>query len=299
MTTKTQKRDLYQETTDKIVDLLEQGVAPWKCTWSKYGLARNYASGHVYTGINMLLMNLTPHPIPYFLSYKQAKALGGNIRKGAKSAKVYFYNVFFKDANDNKVSEAQAREYKTQGKELKVQSYIKCYSVFNIEDVENVEYDIPEISLQSNERIAKCDSIISNMPNAPKLGTYDSNRAIYCPTSDTVNMPDIKRFDNSEEYYGTYFHELTHSTGHRSRLNREGITAKIKKGSSRYAKEELIAEMGASFLCAHADINYDEITENSAAYLQSWLKVLKEDKKFIFKSAAEASKAVDYIMGSS
>ena len=146
-------------------------------------------------------------------------------------------------------------------------------------------------------RIEECDQIIKDMPNPPKFNFINADQPFYNPEFDIVNMPDIKQFENSAEYYATYFHELVHSTGHKSRLNRPGITDKeVKFGDKIYSEEELIAETGASFLCAHTNIDYDSITENSAAYLQGWLKVLKQDKRIIFKAAAEASKAVDLIL---
>jgi antirestriction protein ArdC len=297
MTKRTAKRDLYQEVTDKMITLLEKGVAPWRCTWNKYGLARNHATGHIYTGINAFLMNLTPHPIPYFMSFKQAKAKGGKIRKGAKAEMVYFYKPLFKDKDDNFIKADEAVNLKGRGEEVQVIPMLKYYNVFNIEDIEDIEIEIPEVELKEHERIEKCEAIINGMPNPPKFVFEDANRAYYAPTPDKVNMPDIGQFETAEEYYCTKFHEVTHSTGHPTRLNREGITKLNPFGSADYSKEELIAEMGAAFLSAQAGINYDELTENSAAYLQGWLKVLKADKKLIFKAAAEAQKAVDYILG--
>ncbi len=291
----TNKRDLYQEVTNKMITLLEKGVAPWRCTWNKYGLARNYATGHIYTGINAFLMNLTPHPIPYFLSFRQAKAKGGNIKKGAKSEMVFFYKPLFKDKNFIKADEAV--NLKGRGEEVKVIPMLRYFNVFNVQDVEGIKIEIPEVTLKEHERIEQCEAIIKGMPNPPSLVFEDANRAYYAPITDKLNMPDIGQFETAEEYYSTFFHEATHATGHPSRLNREGITALNPFGSPGYSKEELTAEMGAAFLCARAGINYDEITENSAAYLQGWLNVLKADKKMIFKAAAEAQKAVDYILG--
>lgn len=293
----TTKRDLYQEVTDKMVALLEEGVAPWRCTWNKYGLARNYATKHIYTGINAFLMNLTPHPIPYFMSFKQVTEKGGNICKGAKAEKVFFYKTLFKNTEEKFISPEQAKALRGMGEEVQVIPMLKYYNVFNIADVEGIEIEIPEVELKPHEKIGKCEAVIRNMSNRPELVFEDANRAYYAPVSDKLNMPDIKQFETPEDYYCTFFHELTHATGHQSRLNREGITKLNPFGSPGYSKEELVAEMGASFLSAHAGINYDELTENSASYLQGWLKVLKADKKLIFKAAAEAQKAIDFILG--
>ncbi|MCG8327770.1 MAG: zincin-like metallopeptidase domain-containing protein [Chitinophagales bacterium] len=279
-----------------MIELLENGVTPWRCTWNQYGLARNYATGHIYTGINGFLMNLTPHPIPYFISFKQAKTKGGKIRKGAKANKVFFYKTLFKNEEEGFISAKQATALQGMGEDIQTIPMLKYYSVFNIEDVEGIEINIPEVELKEHERISKCEEIIKNVSNAPKYVFEDANRAYYHPFADKLNMPALGQFETAEEYYSTFFHELTHSTGHQSRLNREGITKLNPFGSPNYSKEELIAEMGASFLAAHTGINYDEITVNSAAYLQGWLKVLKADKKLIFKAAAEAQKAADYIL---
>ena len=290
-------RDLYQEVTNKMIALIEQGVLPWRCPWSKYGLARNYASGHIYTGINAVLMNLTKHPIPYFMTFKQAKAKGGKIRKGAKSEMVYFFKPLFKDKDENYISSEQAQTLKGMNQEVQVIPMLKYYNVFNIADVEGIEIDIPEIELKEHERIAKCDKVLNGMKNGPDFVFEDANRAYYNPLSDKLNLPAMGQFETAEDYYLVCFHELTHSTGHSSRLNRESFKQLSPFGSSEYSKEELIAELGASFLAAYTGIDLEPQTQNSASYLQGWLSALKGDKKLIFKAASQAQKAVDFILG--
>ena len=300
-TRKGNKIDFYQEVTNKIITLLEQGVTPWRCPWNRYGLARNYATNHIYSGINAFLMNLTPHPIPYFMSFKQIKAIGGKIKKGAKAEKVYFYKTLFKDQDEKLVGAEQAKALRGMGEEVQIIPMLKYYNVFNISDVEGVEINIPEVELKEHQKIEKCEVVIKQMLNAPEFVFEDANRAYYAPISDKLNMPAMGQFKTAEDYYFTLFHELTHSTGHQSRLNRKGITELKPFGSPEYSREELVAEMGASFLSAQVGIDYDELDnnlmENSAAYLQGWLSVLKADKKLIFKAAAEAQKATDYILG--
>lgn len=291
------KRDLYSEVTNKIISKIEAGVAPWRKTWSQYGLARNYASNHIYTGINMILMNMTEHPIPYFMTFNQIKEQGGKIKKGSKAEMVVYFNLYYKDEQDNTLSREQAIAARQQGREVQVLKFIKYYNVFNIENIEGIEFEIPQVTLRDNDQINACEQIIAEMLNAPDFTLIDADQPFYSPVKDVVNMPSIKQFESSQAYYATCFHELAHSTGHASRLNREGITNPQQFGSSSYSQEELIAEMAASFLCAKVNMDYDEITDNSAAYLAGWLKVLKEDSKFIFKAAAEAQKAADYILG--
>ena len=295
-TPQTGNRDLYREVTDKIIRMIENGVAPWRRTWSTYGLARNYATKHIYTGINMILMNNTEHAVPYFMTFNQIQERGAQIRKGAKAQMVIYFNVYYKDANDRNLTKFEAQTRAERGEEIQVLKFIKYYNVFNIADIEGIEFEIPEMELKPNEKIEKCETIIENMPNRPELRSIDGNRAFYSPTHDFVNIPAIEQFETAEDYYATYFHEEIHATGHAKRLKREEVMNPQKYGSQPYSREELVAEMGASFLCAVCQIDFDGITENSAAYLAGWLNILKADSKFIFKAAAEAQKAADYIL---
>jgi antirestriction protein ArdC len=280
-----------------MIALLEQGVAPWRCSWSRYGMARNYVGGNVYRGINAFLLNFLPnHPIPLYLSFKQAKELGGHVRKGAKAEKVYFFKAYHKDGDGKTVSEDRAAQLAGMGEEVHRIPFLKSFSVFNIEDVEGVEFEIPEVQLQQHEKIERCEQILQAATNPPQLVTEDANRAYYSPRRDLLNMPQMGQFESPEAYYSTLFHELTHSTGHVTRLNREGIAGEIERGSEAYAREELIAEMGASFLCAHTGIDREAVTENSAAYLAGWMKRLQDDNKLVLNAAAGAQKAADYLL---
>ena len=219
------------------------------------------------------------------------------MKKGAKGEMVLYFSIFYKDANNKTVSEEKAKEMKAVGQEVKKRSTLRYFNVFNVADVEGIQFHIPEVQLKENEQIEKCESIIEQMPNRPEIRFVNANEAYYNAIEDYINMPDIKQFTNSAEYYVTFFHETIHATGHKDRLNRKGITEPNKFGSVPYSKEELIAEMGASFLSAEVGINYAEIVENNAAYLQGWLNKLKEDKRFIFRAAAKAQQATKYILG--
>ena len=157
-------------------------------------------------------------------------------------------------------------------------------------------FEFSEIELKANEKIAICECIIDQMPKRPEIRIIDSDRAFYSPTYDFVVIPAIRQFDSAEAFYATFFHELTHATGHASRLAREEVMNPQIFGTQPYGREELVAEMGASFLCSSAQIDYDNIIENNAAYLAGWVQILKEDSRIIFKTAAEAQKAADYIL---
>lgn len=289
-------RDLYQEVTNKMIALIEKGVVPWRLTWSTYGLARNYATGHIYSGINLIIMNTTHHSIPYFMSFRQIEERNGRIKKGAKSEMVIYFNIYYKVGDDTLHHREEAEARKSMGEEVEVLKFIKHYNVFNIEDIEGIDFDLPQTMYNDNEKIERCEDIIDRMPKRPELKMLDPNQPFYSPILDIVNMPAITQFESAEAYYATYFHELAHSTGHESRLAREEVMVPHLHGSNPYGKEELLAELAASFVCSMVQINFEPILENSASYLDGWLKVLKEDNKFIFKAAAEAQKAADYIL---
>ena len=142
--------------------------------------------------------------------------------------------------------------------------------------------------------IENCERVAEEMPNPPRI-LHNGERACYIPSSDTIKMPPEKAFETSEFYYNTLFHELTHSTGHESRLERQGITEAQIFGSRNYSKEELIAEMGAAFLCGHTGIE-NRVIDNSASYIEGWLSSLKKDNRFVIQAAAQAQKAADYIL---
>lgn len=281
--------DIYQKITDLFIEKIEAGVSPWQKTWSTSGIApQNYFSKKSYHGINLFLLGMTPYDIPFFCTFNQAKAQGGSIRKGAKSLPVVYWNVV-----DSK-TEVVTRDGQTEPKK---NAFIKYYNVFNIRDVEGIDFVIPQPKLVENENatIAICEGIVASMPQVPAIRHTNKDAAYYVPMADYVNMPDISQFTNSAEYYKVLFHELTHSTGHQSRLNREGVTNLCRYGSTNYSKEELVAELGASFLSTFTGIATEELLENAAAYLKGWLRPLKEDKKFVFWAAKEAQKAVTFI----
>ena len=177
-------------------------------------------------------------------------------------------------------------------------SYLKYYLVFNIASVDGIDFNIPKVEEKTEqEKIFSCEEILQGMPKKPTV-TFGNSGAYYSPTFDIVNMPEMQTFTSEQAYYSVFFHELVHSTGHTSRLNRKEITETMRFGSQTYSKEELTAEIGASFLCAEAGILMNTFY-NSVAYIQSWLKVLKDDKKFIIEAAAKAQKASDFILDKS
>jgi antirestriction protein ArdC len=294
----TKKIDLYQELTDRIIEKIKEGVKPWQPRWSGYGLAKNFATGNEYSGINFFILNLlSPHPIPYYMTYKQAKEKGGQVKKGSKAERVYFYTSYYKDEDGKNMSESEGQKIHAEGGKVNRIAFLKHYNVFNVADIEGIEVEAPEKMLTQHERITACEAVIKGYKNGPKHITTDPDSAFYLPKTDEVNLPKLERFKTPEGFYLTMFHELTHSTGHESRLSREGVTEPVKFKSERYAREELIAEMGAAFLAGHAGIGSEDVEDQNAAYLSSWLGVLENDTTLIFKAAADAQKAVNVILG--
>lgn len=278
------KSDTYQRITDTIITMLENGVAPWRKPWSTAhnGMARNLVSGKEYRGINYFLLNaMTRYESPYWLTFKQASERGGHVRKGEKGMPVIFWKLYEKE------NEATGEET--------VVPVLRQYTVFNSEQCNGLEVPIIEQpETHENERIARAEAIQLAMPNRPSV-TFGGSRAYYSPSQDVVNVPNLERFENSNAYYATLFHELAHSTGHAQRLNRAGVMDHATFGSCEYSKEELCAEMTSAFLCAKCGIDNSTL-ENSAAYIASWLKALKNDSKMVVLAAAQAQKAADYIL---
>ena len=206
--------------------------------------------------------------------------------------------MIHKDGKGKRISEATAKAKRQAKEEVETIPFLKTYNVFTIADIEDIDFDIPEEKrYPENERLAECETILSNMPQRPKFQSKEGERrACYAPSTDTVRVPVLDRFEQTEAYYNTLFHEVVHSTGHASRLNRDGITKPIKFGSDEYAREELVAELGASFLCGITKINREVVVENSAAYIANWLERLKDDKKLVFHAAAKAKQAVEFII---
>ncbi len=176
---------------------------------------------------------------------------------------------------------------------------MRYYTVFNVAQCENISAGKMPITTETihnhMDKIKQCERIIDTWKDKPEV-RHGKQKACYMPFSDLVHMPALESFIHSEEYYSTLFHELTHSTGHEKRLNRQGITEIAPFGTPLYSKEELVAEMGAAFLCGFAGIEHATI-DNSAAYIQGWLMKLKNDKKLIIIAATRHKKAANYILG--
>lgn len=272
---------VYQIITNRIVEELEKGVVPWRRPWRTLPPA-NLVSKKPYRGINVFLLALQGYGSQYWLTYRQAQALGGNIRRGEHGTKIVFWKF---DSYETETADGETEERKS--------AFLRYYTVFNLEQCEGLKALLalpPVFPIQSAEEIAK------GMPNPPAF--EQGFRAAYIPSRDVVTMPSRAAFESQAEYYSTLFHELTHSTGHPKRLAREGFDTPQRFGSDSYSREELIAEMGSAMLCGVAGIEQVTIA-NSAAYLKTWIARLKADSKLVISAASAAQKAADYIRGES
>ena len=271
---------IYDLVTDQIMDALRQGDIPWRKPW-QIRIARNMVSRKEYRGINVFLLNGSA----WWASYRQIKQLGGYVRKGEKSTLC----VFWKLQQFTETDESGERSTKTV-------PLLRYYRVFSIDQCElpddvRAKYIDPD---QQFNPIQEAESVVSNMPNRPEI-EHRGNRAFYRPSADLVVMPPRDQFHAETGYYDTLFHELGHSTGHSSRLNRKTLIDLAAFGDHNYSKEELVAEMTSAFLCGVTGIVRDTIA-NSAAYIQSWLRALDDDRRLVVHAAAQAQKAADYIL---
>ena len=273
------KKDVYEIVTSRIVEQLQQNKVPWQKPWTEAGVPQNLISRKPYRGINVMLLASLDYPQNYFLTFKQVKELGGTIIKGEKGHIVVFWKWI--DVEDEE----------TGGTVQK--SYLRYHTVFNVAQCEKIPADRITLVEKQNNPITECETIVKAMQKCPKI-QHKEQKAYYHPVMDYINMPRIKSFKDSPSYYGALFHELVHSTGHSSRLNRKELMESKGFNSEPYSIEELTAEIGACYLKSHAGIAME--VSNSASYIQGWLERLKNDKRFIVYASVQAQKAVDYIL---
>ena len=271
--------NIYQAVTDRIIAQLENGVIPWRKTW-RGSEPINYVSRKAYRGINLLLL-------PYggeWLTFKQAKDAGGNVKKGEKSSIIVFYKQIEKEnAETGKTERFPILQYS---------------NVFHISQCEGIESKLEPIVSDDIQTIDAAQSIFDGYISRSGVALKSvegNNEAFYRPSTDSITLPIIGQFETANEYYNTAFHEAAHSTGHKSRLNRLTETAAF--GSGDYSREELTAEISASMVMSIAGIEQPNTFENSVAYINSWIKKLREDTKAIVTASGKAQKATDLILG--
>jgi antirestriction protein ArdC len=272
------KQSIYEEITGRIITMLEAGTIPWRKPWTvTAGMPRNLISKKAYRGVNVLLLHALSYESPLWATYKQVAQLGGSVRRGEKACPVIFWKPL--EVADKETGETQKIPL------------LRYFYVFNLAQCQG----LTDISAPlATPATTEAQAIIDNMPQRPDI-KFGMTKAFYSPREDFVAMPNRDRFDSEAGYFATLFHELTHATGHETRLNRQTVTKQAGFGSNEYSKEELVAELGASFLCAEAAI-VQHTLDNTAAYIANWLTALKNDSKLIIQASAQAQKATDFIL---
>ncbi|HWY87122.1 MAG TPA: zincin-like metallopeptidase domain-containing protein [Gemmataceae bacterium] len=289
--TTTERKDVYDRITADIVAKLEAGVRPWHQPWNAAhaagGISRPLRNnGKPYQGINILVLWVTSmdkgYSCPIWLTFNQSKEAGGFVRKGEKGTTVVYASTFEKTGTDDGTGEETTEKI----------PFLKAYTVFNAEQVEGLPghyYARAEAPKNLAERLAHAESFFA----ATQAGTrHGGNKAFYSPGADFIQLPPYDSFLNRETYYAARAHESIHWTKHDKRLKRSFESKRF--GDDGYAVEELVAELGAAFLCADLGIT-PEVMPEHASYLSAWLKVLKADKRAIFTAASHASKAAEYL----
>jgi antirestriction protein ArdC len=278
---------VYEVVTERILASLEAGVIPWRKEWKtagrSSGLPYNLKSGAAYRGVNILTLLCSPYDSTGWCTYKQAQELGYQVRKGEKSSPVVFWSF------PTKQQLAIDPERKP---------FAKLYSVFNVEQLDGVPAQLPLDTPEFNA-VAECEAVVDRFMMSASHPTlaHGGSRAFYRQITDHVQMPERHTFTSPEAYYATLFHEFAHSTGIKTRLHRPEFDGIGAFGDEPYSREELTAEFASAFLCAESGIANDERLTNSVAYIQHWIKVLKNDKRMAVEASQKAQRAADFILG--
>lgn len=272
-------KDIYAEVTDRIIKQLEQGVIPWQKPWIASGAAISHSTGKPYSLLNQILLS---RPGEY-ATFKQISEEGGRVKKGEKSSMVVFWKWIEQEDEDNPG-------------EMKKIPFLRYYNVFHIDQCEGIKprHSRPLPDVVKPDEAAEAIAADYLTRSGVTLTHEAGDRAFYRPSTDSITLPLLAQFKDTAEYYSTLFHEMTHSTGHASRLNR--LTKVAAFGSEEYSKEELIAEIGAAALVNHAGLETSGSLTNSAAYIKSWLAALRDDKRLIVSASGKAEKAVNLIL---
>lgn len=311
---------LYQQVTDAIIERMENGLVPWRMPWAraKEVPPQNLLNGNQYKGVNFFLTLMCNYEYNYFLTFRQVKEYSEkknpnhetepwHVLKGSKALPIVFWSFVYKCSETGKKVERKGpgRYERADGMALpgamvEAIPFLKLYKVFNVAQT-NIPVEMyanpeekPKGNVSLEERIEQAEKVLAGMPNPPEY-VDGKGRAYYQRATDQLGMPEKERFVSIEHYYSTKFHELTHSTGHPKRLDRVDEMGQTF-GDNNYCKEELVAELGAAFLCAVSGIN-QPVIDNQAAYLKGWLERLKDDNRLFLSAASKAKQAAKYILG--
>lgn len=284
------KIDVYSKVTNKIIADLEHGNLTWLQPWQSGHAAGHIsrplrAGGKAYRGVNVLMLWASAMESgfnsPLWVTYKQAAELGGQVKKGEKGSLVVYADTFRKTGTDDKGEDVETTI-----------PFMKGYTVFNAEQVDGLPNHFYATIAPINKDVERLECVEHFFAATGATIRHGGNQAYYRLSQNIVQMPELQAFRDSESYYATLAHEMTHWTRHETRLNRD--FGRKRFADAGYAMEELVAEIGAAFLCADLGIT-PETREDHAAYVASWLKVLKDDKRAIFTAASHAQKAADHL----
>ena len=280
----TQSRDIFTLVTNRIIHFLEQGVIPWKKTWSDKGTPRNLFTGKEFRSINVWLLNGLTYEENTFLTFEEVKKLGGNLRRNEKAHLVTHW--VWNDDNSLNISENRSPVRKIPS--------LRYYQVFNVAQCFDIpEYYTPLIVTPKHNPFELCESVVECMPNRPEI-RHLGDEAYYHSFFDLVNMPSMPRFFETEAYYATLFHQLIHSTGHKKRLHRKEIDMVLPDKIGKYSMEELTAQMGACYLILCGIEGWD--FENKIEYAKKWIQQLRNDKRLVVYASAQAQLACECIL---
>jgi len=280
------RRNVYDVITSRILAALEKGTVPWHRPWTTHPPS-NLLTKKPYRGVNVLVLRCNTFTSSWWVTYRQVELLGGHVCKGERGSPVCFWKWIERAEDED--AEGQPDSSKPSV------PLLRYYPVFNVEQCRGISRHLPPPRSVEVEPIPAAEAIVAGMPSPPRI-QHRTLQAAYHPSLDLVTVPALEDFEDPEAYYSTLLHELAHSTGHSSRLNRPTVTDAYPFGSTNYSKEELTAEMAAAFLCGHAGIS-NRTVDNSAAYLQGWMERLSEDRRLLIHAASAAQKAADYILG--
>ncbi len=278
--------NVYELVTSKIIERLEEGVIPWRKTWTS-APAKSLTTGKEYRGINSLLLGMREYTSRFWLTYKQATKMGGHVKKGEKATPVVYWHW--------RTPEEMA-ELEASGKTA---AAAPCYPflsfVFNLDQCEGILRPADDVPMKAQPRIDQAERVVAEMPKRPTIKYGAALNPAYNPAFDVVEMPNREQFEDVQAFFSVLFHELTHGTGHKSRLDR--FVKHEGSREERYSYEELVAELGAAFLCGTCGLDSSGQLDNTSAYVSGWLKALRNDKKMLLQAAGAAQKAADFILG--
>lgn len=279
------QRDVYGEITNQLLDALDKGIIPWKRPWHGASLPTNLFTGKAYRGVNIPILISKCFTSNFWVGYDQARQLGGYVKAKEKATKIIKWDVKKFEDIDPDDPNKKITTYRMRPLVL---------NVFNVTQCENLK--LPELETINFDPIESCENVVAGFTDCPEI-QYEGTRAYYSPGKDYINMPNKDVFISEEHFYSTLFHEMGHSTGHSTRLNRATITKNANFGSETYSKEELIAEIASAFLCGETGINSQGIIDNSASYISGWSSKLRSNPKWFIIAAQQAQKASDWILG--